>query len=149
MSAVVRPGVMPRLLPELRDDNRFFWTSGQDGRLRFLRCEACGYYLHPPGPVCPRCLDRALAVEPVSGRAIVHSFTVNHQRWSDDTFPPPILIGLVELAEQRGLRLTTNVVDCAIDAVVVGLPVEVCFEQYGEIFLPVFRPADVDESGDS
>ena len=42
-------------LPLLDDENRFFWTSGADGRLRFLRCQACGYYLHPPLPRCPTC----------------------------------------------------------------------------------------------
>ena len=43
------------VLPELDDTNRFFWTSGEDGLLRFLGCEACGYLLHPPGPRCPEC----------------------------------------------------------------------------------------------
>jgi uncharacterized OB-fold protein len=39
-----------RVQPALDDENRFFWTSGEDGRLRFLRCQTCGYYLHPPLP---------------------------------------------------------------------------------------------------
>ena len=42
-----------RILPKLDDGNRFFWTSGADGRLRFLRCQDCGYFIHPPQPICP------------------------------------------------------------------------------------------------
>ena len=30
-----------RPLPMLTESNRFFWTSGADGKLRFLRCTAC------------------------------------------------------------------------------------------------------------
>ena len=36
-----------RILPRVNDENRFFWTSGEDGRLRFLRCDDCGV-LRPP-----------------------------------------------------------------------------------------------------
>ena len=46
-----------RLLPYLDDDNRFFWTSGEDGCLRILRCNVCHFYNHPPGPVCRNCLS--------------------------------------------------------------------------------------------
>ena len=47
-----------RPLPMLTDSNRFFWTSGADGKLRFLRCTQCQNYLHPPVPVCDKCLCR-------------------------------------------------------------------------------------------
>ena len=50
-----------RVLPALDDDNRFFWTSGADGRLRFARCQACGFWLHPPTPYCPSCDGREVA----------------------------------------------------------------------------------------
>lgn len=51
--AVLAHGPAIRLLPRLDDTNRFFWTSGADGRLRFLRCAACRRYLHPPSPAVP------------------------------------------------------------------------------------------------
>ena len=34
---------------------------GAEGELRFLRCQDCGYWIHPPPPVCPKCLSRNLA----------------------------------------------------------------------------------------
>jgi uncharacterized OB-fold protein len=128
-----------RVLPRLDDDNRFFWTSGADGQLRFLRCGACGYYIHPPLPQCPRCASSDIAPSPVSGRGTVHSFTVNHQPWDGSTEPWAIV--LVELDEQEGLRLTSNMVNCADDDIRVGMPVQVVFDQYEDVYFPLFEPA--------
>jgi uncharacterized OB-fold protein len=107
-----------RVLPVVDDENRFFWTSGEDGRLRFLRCQDCGYYLHPPSPRCPACGSRTLAPEPVSGEAIVYSYTVN-----------------------QGLRLTTNLVGCPPDDVHIGMPVQITFDRRDDIWFPVVEPA--------
>jgi uncharacterized OB-fold protein len=127
-----------RLLPRLDDTNRFFWTSGADGMLRFLRCGRCRQYVHPPVPRCPYCLADALAPETVSGRGAVHSFTVNHQQWIPGS--DPYVIGLVTIAEQDDVRLTTNIVRCALDDVHIGMAVEVEFEQHEDVWLPLFGP---------
>jgi uncharacterized protein len=74
----------------------------------------------------------------VSGRGTVYSFTVNHQPW--DGVGDAYVIGLVEIDEQPGLRLTTNIVDVDPDDVRIGLPVEVAFEDHDPVFLPLFRP---------
>jgi uncharacterized OB-fold protein len=127
-----------RLLPRLDDTNRYFWTSGEDGKLRFLRCQQCGYWLHPPAPRCPSCLSKELDVEAVSGQATLHTFTVNHQPWYPG-LDPPYVIAIVELPEQQGLRLTTGIVGCASDEVEIGMPLQVTFEQYEDVWLPFFE----------
>lgn len=127
-----------RVRPALDEINEFFWTSGADGVLRFLRCRACGYRLHPPSPRCPACGGSDLSPEPVSGRGGVYSFTVNHQSWDGTT--EPYVIAIVELAEQADLRLTTNLVDVAPRAVTIGMDVEVTFEAQDGIFWPLFKP---------
>ncbi len=139
------PGPAIRVLPRLDDTNRFFWTSGEDGRLRFLRCSACRHFVHPPAPRCPYCLDGAtrdgtLAPEPVSGRGVVHSFTVNHQQWipGSDAY----VIGLVTIAEQDDVRLTTNIVECPLEDLHVGMAVDVTFEHSDDVWLPLFRPGE-------
>jgi uncharacterized OB-fold protein len=128
-----------RLLPRVEDTNEFFWTSGADGRLRFLRCRTCGYYIHPPSPICPIDLSRDLAPEAVSGRGTVLTFTVNHQPWIPG-YDPPYVIAIVELEEQEGLRLMTNIVGCGPDDVSIGMAVEVTFEHNNDVWLPLFRP---------
>ena len=67
------------------------------------------------------------------------SWTVNRYQWQTD-MPPPYVLAEVELVEQAGLRLLTNIVDCAIDDVRIGMAVEVCFVRSGEAFIPLFRP---------
>jgi uncharacterized OB-fold protein len=128
-----------RLLPRLDDTNRHFWTSGEDGKLRFRRCQQCGYWLHPPAPRCPSCLSKDLEVEAVSGQATLHTFTVNYQPWYPG-LDPPYVIAIVELPEQPGLRLTTGITGCAPDDVEIGMPLQVMFEQYEDVWLPFFEP---------
>lgn len=132
-----------RILPRLTDLNRAFWTGGADGELRFLRCRACGYLNHPPTPICPRCHAKDLAPEAVSGRATLHTYTVNHQPWMPGP-ELPYVVAIVELPEQEGLRLTTNLVHCELDEIEIGMPVRVTFERHddgdGAIYVPLFEP---------
>jgi uncharacterized OB-fold protein len=135
---MVAPGPSLRLLPRLSEDVAFFWTSGADGVLRILHCHACGYYIHPPGPVCPRCLSRQLSPQAVSGRGHVETFSVNHQQWlpGSDLY----IIAWVSIDEQPDLRLTTNLVDVEPADVAIGMAVEVVFEQNDDVYVPLFRP---------
>ena len=125
-----------RVLPSLDSENEFFWTSGAEGVLRFMCCNDCSLFLHPPIPQCPRCESRRISPRAVSGLGEIHSYTINHQPWDGD--PTPYAIALVELQEQKGLRLTTNVVGTAVEEIRIGMPVRVQFEQHGDVFVPVF-----------
>jgi uncharacterized OB-fold protein len=130
-----------RLQPLVDDENRHFWEGGAEGELRFLCCKACRTFVHPPTSVCPECLGRELSAQAVSGCAVVHTFTVNRHPWIPG-FDPPYVVAIVELPEQEGLRLTTNVVGCEIDDVEIGMPVRVRFEELEDgAWLPLFEPA--------
>jgi uncharacterized OB-fold protein len=135
---MVANGPSFRLLPRLSDDNRFFWTSGADGILKFLRCNACHFFNHPPGPICRRCLSRDLTPEAVSGRGRVETFSVNYQQWIPGS--EPYIIAWVSIDEQPDIRLTTNLIDVEPDDVYVGMEVEVAFEHNDDVYIPLFRP---------
>lgn len=135
---MVARGPSLRLLPRLDDENRFFWTSGADGRLRFLHCADCRRFHHPPSPVCPHCLSRRVTPEPVSGRGVVEAWTLNVQQWIPGS--DPYLVAWVSIAEQPDIRLTTNLVDVDVQDVRQGLAVEVTFEPADDVYLPLFRP---------
>lgn len=128
-----------RLLPRLDDDNRAFWTGGERNELLIVRCNACGYYIHPPAPVCGRCWSRDVAPTAVSGRGTVTSVTVNHQPWNP-TMPVPYAIALIDLVEQPGLRLMANIVGCDPEDVAIGDPVRVVFEHHEDVWIPLFEP---------
>jgi uncharacterized OB-fold protein len=95
--------------------------------------------VHPPAPVCPECHGKGLSVKAVSGRATVATFTLNHQPWVPSP-DHPYAIAIVELPEQAGLRLMTNVVNCPAEDVHVGMPVRVVFEHHDDVWIPLFEP---------
>lgn len=128
-----------RLLPALGEANRHFWTGGKDGELRFLRCQECSYYVHPPSPRCPECLTKNLTPEAVSGQGVVKTFTISVHAFNP-MVPTPFVIAIVELEEQSGLQLMTNIIGIDPEDVRIDMPVEVVFEDHGEVFVPVFRP---------
>ena len=129
-----------RLLPAPDQNAEFFWQSGRDGRLRIQRCSDCGYYIHPPTGYCPACGGTQCAPAVVSGRGTVYTFTINYQPWTQNQLP--YVVAIVELEEQIGLRLTSNVVNCNIAEVRIGMPVAVGFVAHGDRWYSVFAPVD-------
>jgi len=128
----------PRVLPRLDSENRFFWTAGAEGQLRLLRCQECSTFIHPPRPVCRRCLSENVAPEAVAGTGTIDTYTVNYQAWRPD-LEVPYVIARVAIDGAPGVFLTTNIVGCAVDAVEIGDRVRVKFEQHGDVYLPLFE----------
>ncbi len=120
-------------------ETAFFWEGTRAGELRILRCQSCGTYIHLPRPICRNCQSFDLAPEPVSGRATVYAFTQTfkafHPFFVDRV---PYLIATVELVEQAGLQLLTNLVGIDESDVRIGMEVEVRFEDLGDYTIPVF-----------
>jgi uncharacterized protein len=129
---------MDRPLPQPDAETVFFWEATQRGELYILRCNACRTYIHLPRPACRACGGTDLAPARVSGRGVVHSFTVTH--FPLPGFEPPFAVALIELEEQAGLRMASNVVDVPPDELEIGLQVEVTFEKVADdVTLPLFR----------
>lgn len=128
-----------RLLPEITAENEAYWTGGAENELRVYRCQSCRHWFHPPTRACFRCRSLEVAPEVSSGRAKVAAYTINHHPWLPG-FPPPYIIAIVELEEEPDVRFTTNIVECDVEDVHVGLPVEAVFEHIDDVWLPLFRP---------
>jgi len=128
-------------LPSVTPENAHFWRGGEHGALMITRCADCGLWIHPTAPICRRCLSRDVAPERASGQGVVASYTINHQPWLPG-LETPYVIAIVELAEQPGLRLMTNIVGVPPEAVRIGMPVRVRFEQREDVWLPLFEPAE-------
>jgi uncharacterized OB-fold protein len=122
---------------------RPFWDSLRAHAIQLQRCQGCGRYVYYPRPLCPSCGSRDLVWTPVSGRGVVHAFTIPH-RQANPFFAArvPYVVALVELEE--GARMMANLVDVepTPEAVHVGLRVEIVYEDVtDEVTLPAFRPA--------
>jgi uncharacterized OB-fold protein len=132
-----------RAKPAVTELTQPFWDAAKDQRLAIQRCGECGYYNHPPKPLCDRCLSDKLAFADVSGNGTVWSFTVMHQK-SVAGFEEsvPYVTALVELDEQPMLLLATNLPGVAAEDVSIGTRVSVTFEPLGDdISLPQFIPS--------
>lgn len=66
------------------------------------------------------------------------TYTVNHHAFNPE-LATPYVIALVELAEQQGLRIAANIVDCEPDSVTCGMAVEALPER-GPGGAPRFAP---------
>lgn len=92
-----------------------------DQALLIEYCDGCAHWAHPSSGLCREC-GGPMSARPVSGRGTVFTYTVNHHPYNPE-IPVPYVIAIVELAEQPGLRVAANIVDCEPDSVRCGLPV--------------------------
>lgn len=130
-----------KLLPRIDEMSRPYWEGAKRHELLLQKCQECGHYRYPPGETCPSCLSDKLEWVKVSGRGSVYTWTVFHQAYhpayKDDI---PYAVVVVELEE--GPRMITNLVNCRIEDIKMGMPVEVVFDDVTEeVSLPKFRPA--------
>lgn len=132
-----------RPLPLADDASEGFWAAARAGRLEIQRCGACGHWNHAPSMACAKCGSFDLAYHPVSGKGTLFSWTTIKE-------PPapgfrgkvPLIVGVIELAEQPHLLLVANVLEADEAQLRLGMPLEVTFETVSEeCTLPQFRPA--------
>ncbi len=133
-------------LPIMTSMNRPYWDGTALGELRMRKCDACGALFRFVSEQCPKCWSTDLSWQIASGRGKVVAFTTVYRApYESVEARVPYTIALIDLCE--GLTMMSNVIECDPSAVRVGMPVELIFEQRGEVRLPQFRPAVV-ESGE-
>lgn len=130
-----------RPLPRLDEESRGFWEAARRHELVVQRCRSCGAFRYHPRAVCPACLSDDTEWVRASGRGEIYTFTVTRQNQAP-AFAARVPYVLAYVLLDEGVQVLTNIVDCDPEAVRIGMPVEVTFEDLNdEISLPVFRPA--------
>jgi uncharacterized OB-fold protein len=139
MNTAGRERPVPR--PEQNELYRPYWEYARRGEWRLQRCASCGHYIHFPKPGCPRCASTDLEWARMSGRGVVGSFIL--VRYLDAPgFDRPYIVAQVSPAEQESVRVLCNILECALEDVHIGMPVQVTFETIRDGWvLPQFRPA--------
>jgi uncharacterized OB-fold protein len=123
MSAIYPP------LPRPNPMTQFFWDGCKARKLQILRCQACGWFVHYPRPVCNKSLY-----------AYTLTMQAFHPYYVDKL---PYTLAVVELEEQPGLRITTNIVDVAEADLKTGMPVRLAWREVApDVVLPMFTKAD-------
>ena len=137
----VRDSVDRRPLPAPDELTRFYWAAAAEHRLVLQRCGSCSKLQYPPEICCVHCQAEEFEVAEVSGRGVIYSYSVVdrplHAGFVDAL---PYVVVLVELADQPGLIILSNLVDVPDGtSLSCGMPVEVVFEDRGGVTLPQFR----------
>lgn len=129
-----------RALPDPDHASAHYWQSAADGRLVLQRCTDCGEFQFYPRSLCTSCAGETEWVD-ASGRGTLHTFTVIRQNKAKAFAGlSPYAVGIVELEE--GVRMMSNIVDCDLDALAIGMPLEVVILRAADdVGLPFWRPA--------
>jgi uncharacterized OB-fold protein len=140
--AVAAPIGMVSLAPNTWTEP--FWIAAGQHQLVVQRCVSCGAVRHPPGPFCPTCRTQESEWMDLSGRATLYSFTViRHALAPHLREYLPMVIAVVEPEEAPNARLVANLVEVDTQDVVIGMPLEVVWEDAGDgLAVYRFRPAD-------
>lgn len=140
-NAVCASGLESAPQPVPNRDDAPFWEGCAARVLRFQRCAACGHTRHPPLAVCPLCRSRRVEWAASSGVGRVYTFTILHHSMHESVARAvPYTVVLVQLDDCGGVRLASNLVDCAPSEISIGMRVQVTWEHAaGGMLLPRFR----------
>ena len=76
----------------------------------------------------------------MSGRGVLHNFVIYHKAWTK-WFESRVPYAVVQVQLEEGPRLTTNLLECDVKNIKIGMPVEAVYEDItDEITLLQFRP---------
>jgi uncharacterized OB-fold protein len=129
-----------RFLPVIYPEELPYWEALRQRQLVLQQCAACGKAWFPIGPACPHCFSLEFKWAAMSGRGVVHNYVIYHKAWAP-WLESRVPYAVVQVEIEEGPRLTTNLLDCALKDIKIGLPVEAAFEDItDEITLLQFRP---------
>jgi uncharacterized OB-fold protein len=128
-----------KALPPISPESEAYWQGCRDGKLLLQSCAGCGHIQFYPRLLCTACGGEELGWHEASGNGAVKSFTIIRRAVSAAYEPDaPYVVALIELAE--GPTMMSNVVDCDVESVAIGMPVQVSFEAYTDrVSVPVFK----------
>jgi hypothetical protein len=132
---------LPAPAPIISADTAAFWAATKKGVLLLQRCAACQRTIWYPKAFCNACGSLETTSFEASGEGEIYSFTEVRRGETAYRDTPSFILAMVELDE--GVRMLTNIVAAAPDALRVGQRVRVVFDDAGEAAaLPRFQPID-------
>lgn len=95
------------------------------------KCNTCGRVFFPSRVICPDCRRKGV-LEPFqfSGKGKIYSFSIIRSASDDFKKIAPYAVAIIELEE--GAKLTSQLVDCDVENIEIGDPVEMVFRKIRE-----------------
>jgi uncharacterized protein len=124
-------------VPEPTPESKPYWEGLREGKFMVQRCTACGRLRHYPRPLCSGCFSFDAEWTTLSGRGIVHSWTICHH-----AFLPafkswlPYIVAIADL--EGGVRVNLQLAGPAEQEIRIGMLVEIAYQVVNDDFtLPV------------
>jgi len=121
--------------PSIEPDTKEYWEAASRGVLLIGWCNACREPHFHPRSFCPHCGSQDVIMKPARGTGVIYSYSVLRRTSA------PYALAWVRLDE--GVGMMTNIVNCDLDSIRIGQPVEVVFvpSENGQA-VPMFQRAD-------
>ena len=127
--------------PTPSEESQPYWQAMREHRLVFQQCSDCGKPRHYPRPMCDACYSMNVGWRESSGHGTVQSWTIAHHPFHL-AFKSAVPYPLVTVDMDEGVRMHAPWRG-SVDALRLGLPVRVVFEQIGQqLSLPAFVAVD-------
>jgi uncharacterized OB-fold protein len=129
----------PRPTPESDRQLAPFLAAAKEHRLVVQRCTGCGQHRFPPRELCSGCLAAESTWVALSGHGEIFSYNVMHQIYHP-AFATEVPYAVVVVKLVEGPKMISNLVDCPLSEIRIGMPVDVVFEAITDtVTLPKFR----------
>ena len=118
-----------------------YWHACNEEYLVMQRCEDCNRLRWHPIPFCGDCGSGAFKWDRLTGKGTINTWTVvTHPVHPAAIDKVPYVVAIIELDEQAGLTMVSNLIDCDPDVIAIGQRVSVKFVEHphGQK-IPVFR----------
>lgn len=117
-----------------------FYDGAREGRLMLQHCPSCNGWSFPARERCPHCFAAGLQWRQASGRGTLYTFAIMHQVMNPG-FAGAVPYNVSQIDLEEGVRMISNVVGVANDALTIGMKLEAFFEDVGDgVSVPKFRP---------
>lgn len=128
-----------KFFPVPTAETRHYWDGCNEGELRVQQCTDCGNIQFYPRVICANCMGNNIEWISSTGMGKIVSFSIVRRAVSKAyEGDVPYVVALIELDE--GPVMMTNIIQCEIEEVEIGLAVTVVFEQWSaEISVPKFK----------
>ncbi len=124
--------------PHLIDADEF-WEATKEDKFLLQKCGSCGCTIWFPRRICPECQSFDISSYEASGKGTIYTFSVTWRAQGPWAACSPYVLAYIELEE--GPRVMTNIVECEVEDLKIGDPVEVVFAETDQgIKVPRFRP---------
>ena len=110
---------------------RFWRKTKSRYNLIGVRCETCSENYFPPRKICPKCRrESKLEEAKFEPKGEVITYTIIHSAPEGFEKQTPYIMAIVQLT--AGPMLTTQIVDCEMEDIQIGMSVEGVFRKISE-----------------